>query len=474
MIFLAVDESFGFYGDGQGGANLSVVGETGFGGLNSRELVWDTPRANGHSVQFYEDDFFLIDALSRFIGTAIVAGDSAVVIATRSHRDALSSRLLEGGLDLIQAAAQGRFVSLDAAETLAKFTVDGQLDPARFTNVMGNLIAQLSFRPRRAKRRVAAFGEMVALLWLEGKPDAAIQLEQLWNDLARTHSFELHCAYPIHLFAQEQDSELVRQICAKHSHVVPAEPYTGATNDEERLQTVVVLQHKAQALETEIRERKKIQQALQEREAELSDFLENAVIGIHWVAADGTILWANKAELSLLGFERHEYIGHHISEFHADASVIDDILQRVNRNEEIHCYEARLRCKDGSIRHVRIDSNVFMRDGKFAHTRCFTTDITDKKRADEASLRLAAIVEFSDDAIISKDLKGIITSWNNGAERIFGYKAEEIIGRPITLIIPAELQDEEFLIQSKIKSGARIDHFETVRLHKKGTGLMSS
>src|SRR5262249_12693540 len=163
-----------------------------------------------------------------------------------------------------------------------------------------------------------------------------------------------------------------------------------------------------------------------------------------------------------------EYIGHHIVEFHADRKVGEDILQRLQRQEALRDCEVRLRCKDGSVRNVRIDSNAFIRDGSLVHTRCFTIDITEKKRADQADFRLAAIVESSDDAIVSKDLNGIITSWNKSAERIFGYRAEEIIGQPVTTIIPPELHDDEPRILAKIRAGQRIEHFQTVRVRKDG------
>ena len=82
--------------------------------------------------------------------------------------------------------------------------------------------------------------------------------------------------------------------------------------------------------------------------------------------------------------------------------------------------------------------------------------------------RLAAIVEFSDDAIISEDLNGIIATWNHGAEKLFGYEAEEVVGKPITILIPPERQDEEPSILARIKRGERIEHYETVRQHKDG------
>jgi PAS domain S-box-containing protein len=122
---------------------------------------------------------------------------------------------------------------------------------------------------------------------------------------------------------------------------------------------------------------------LRRRERELADFIENASVGLHWVGADGTILWANQAELDLLGYTREEYIGRKITEFHVDRGVINDILRRLTNKETLHDYEARLRCKDGSVRHVLINSNVMWEEDRFVHTRCFTRDITERKRAEE-------------------------------------------------------------------------------------------
>jgi two-component system cell cycle sensor histidine kinase/response regulator CckA len=213
-------------------------------------------------------------------------------------------------------------------------------------------------------------------------------------------------------------------------------------------------------------------QALRRSEALLRDFIETATIALHWVGADGTILWANQAELDILGHTRAEYVGRNISEFHADEPVVNDILARLSRGETIRDYPARLRHRDGSIRHVLINSSVLFEDGKFIHTRCFTRDVTALGEQQKTGSLLTAIVDSSDDAIISKDLNGVVTSWNKSAERLFGYTQEEAAGRTIAeLVIPDDRQDEEPDILARLRSGERVDHFETVRRRKDGSLL---
>jgi PAS domain S-box-containing protein len=331
-------------------------------------------------------------------------------------------------------------------------------------------------------------------------------------------------------------------------------------------------------------------------DADVFDFFENGAVALHLVGPDGTILKANKAELALLGYAAHEYVGRNIAEFHVDPETIADILATLSRGEAIDKRAARLRARDGTIKHVLITSSVNFKDGDFVNTRCFTLDVTEKKlaedllrqqeqrltttynhagigiaevdetgrhvrvnnalcdiagyspeemlhrtffdnthpddrgrdrelyakmvshgldryslekryirqdgetvwvnidascvrdsdgrflygvriiqdiaeqrRAREARQRLASIVESSDDAIISKDLNGILVTWNEAAERLFGYTAEEAIGRPVTMLIPEDRQGEEPEIMSRIRRGERIDHYETIRRRKDGT-----
>ena len=117
------------------------------------------------------------------------------------------------------------------------------------------------------------------------------------------------------------------------------------------------------------------------RERELTDFVENAPIGIHWVAPDGTILRVNQEEINMLGYDREEYLGRCVVGFHVDREVAEDILEKLNANVPLKNRAARLRHKDGSIRHVLISCNVYQEDGCFIHSRCFTQDITDRVRA---------------------------------------------------------------------------------------------
>ena len=221
----------------------------------------------------------------------------------------------------------------------------------------------------------------------------------------------------------------------------------------------------------DVTDRRKAELAREKSERELADFFENASVALHWIGPDGVILRANHAELAMLGYTREEFVGRHISKFHVDRDVIDDALSRLLRGDSLSKFPARMRHRDGSIKKVLIDSNSLWDKGRLVHSRCLMFDVTDQKREEETRSLLAAIVSASDDAIVSKTLDGIILSWNQGAERLFGYSPAEAVGRSIDLIIPPELRPEERQILQRIRQGDRIDHFETIRVTKDGRRL---
>jgi PAS domain S-box-containing protein len=145
---------------------------------------------------------------------------------------------------------------------------------------------------------------------------------------------------------------------------------------------------------------------------DFADFFENGSLALHFVGPDGTILRANQAELDLLGYAREEYVGRNIAEFHADPDVIAEILRILSAGERIRDHPARLRGKDGSIRHVRIDSIVRFEDGEFIHTRCFTRDVTAeedvRRAAAKAQQRLAFLADATSLVTTSLDHEVIV------------------------------------------------------------------
>jgi PAS domain S-box-containing protein len=314
----------------------------------------ESPRPHSHVVQFYEEDAFLVDAVCEYVGSGLGAGEPVVVIATAAHLEAFEMRLSARAFDVERAQRTAQLTLLDANEMLSLLMSDGMPDAEKFRAHVGGLLR--SVRAPSGEHPARAYGEMVDILWREGNPEAALRLEELWNELGEQESFTLVCGYSMSNFESSDETSGFRRVCEAHSHVFPTESFC---------------------------------KGLRAREAELRDFLENALEGIHWVGPDGTILYANKAELELLGYSREEYVGHHVAEFHADADAIRDIMARLYGGEDVENFEARLRCKDGTTKDVLINSNVLFRAGKFVRTRCFTRDITARKRSEEALRFLA-------------------------------------------------------------------------------------
>jgi PAS domain S-box-containing protein len=341
-------------------------------------IDWSGVSESEHFVQFYENDEYLVELVSEYVGSALQSDAAAVVIATEDHRRELAVKLHACGLDYGAAETAGRFVMLDAAETLATFMVDRMPDPIRFRESVGGVIRNVGL----AGKRIRAFGEMVALLWAEGNRTAAIRLEELWNELGKSQAFALFCAYPIHGFDRAADGLSLEGVCACHSRVLPTESYPIQGSDDDRLRAITLLQQKARSLEAEIAHRQEVEKALAKRERELSDFFENAAEGLHKVGPDGTILWANKTECDLLGYSVEEYVGRPISDFHADRAVIERMLAKLACGETLKNFHARLRAKNGSIKHVLINSSACIEDGKFLYTRCFTRDVTRRWKAE--------------------------------------------------------------------------------------------
>jgi len=175
--------------------------------------------AHRHEAGFYSDDAGLLDDLTSFIGAALRAGNAGIVLATESHRERVLPRLRTHGLDVAAAIQQGRYIALDAAETLSTFMVDGMPDAARFLQLFTDLILTVSRAANAEHPRVAVFGECVNLLWSQGNGQAAVQVEQLGNQLAKRYAVDILCGYSLHGFQGGIHSCTFQEICAEHSAV---------------------------------------------------------------------------------------------------------------------------------------------------------------------------------------------------------------------------------------------------------------
>ena len=173
------------------------------------------------------------------------------------------------------------------------------------------------------------------------------------------------------------------------------------------------------------------------------DYFENATLGMHFVGADGTILYANRADSELLGYSREEWIGHNLSEFYADEDTLRDIFARLGNGEILSNVEARMIARDGSICDVLIDSNVLFRDGEFVHTRCVVHGNRAEKRA-VADLRASedryrSLAESIPALVSTADADGIVNYHNQRWMEYTGRTADELRRDWASIVHPEDL-----------------------------------
>jgi CheY-like chemotaxis protein len=170
-----------------------------------------------HEVEFYGDDESFLVRCSRFIGTALARGDAAVVFMNSSHRDKLRQKLEAEGRDVAAAMKQGRYIALEPADVLSTFMVNDEPDAERFRKASGELLATALEAATGTHPRVAACGELAAQLHAEGKVEAAVEVERLWNELAKACNVDTLCGHPMGRFRGKDQDPIFQRICAEHS-----------------------------------------------------------------------------------------------------------------------------------------------------------------------------------------------------------------------------------------------------------------
>ncbi len=229
------------------------------------------------------------------------------------------------------------------------------------------------------------------------------------------------------------------------------------------------------ALISNLTEKRKTETDLAESKRLLDLVLDSAGVGT-WMWSLATNQIRDLAgTANLLGLAQITVLEQFVGVVHdEDRAAVEGALAEARKSGRLES-EHRIVLADGSLRQVRAVGSLLREQvGLPMRMAGVITDVTDRSRSEEVRNRLAAIVDSSDDAIISKDLNGIVTSWNSGATRLFGYRPEEIVGQSILTLIPPELHGEEPAILASLRSGKRIDHHETVRIRKDGARLQVS
>jgi DNA-binding NarL/FixJ family response regulator len=170
-----------------------------------------------HKVAFHPDDASLVDDFTRFIETALRMKNPIIVIATGSHRTNLRQRLQARGWDMATAIQEGSYISLDADDMLSEVMVNDWPDSTRFLKVASDFIVEAAKAAKGKHFRVAACGECAPSLIAQGKPEAAIELEHLWDKIARSHYIDILCGYLLRDFQTEKSSPIFERICVAHS-----------------------------------------------------------------------------------------------------------------------------------------------------------------------------------------------------------------------------------------------------------------
>jgi DcmR-like sensory protein len=222
----------------------------------------ERPPLHAHAVQFYDDEAFLIETVATFLEAGFLAGDAAIVIATAERTDALTSKL--GAARVAEAVARGELILIDANAMLGRFMRGDKPSEPAFTEALGKILDPLT-RAAPPARRVRAFGEMVDILWRQGKPQAAIELEALWSRAAARRELALLCAYSMGNFYRADSVPSFGDICRLHTHAMPTEAFVRQDGDEfERLREISLLEQRARLLHNEVQYRKEVEQALRQ------------------------------------------------------------------------------------------------------------------------------------------------------------------------------------------------------------------
>jgi signal transduction histidine kinase len=350
-----------------------------------------------HSVHFYEDDSAFLDNLSEFVGAALGTGGACIVIATRLHRQGLNQRLQAFGIDPSVAESRDRYILMDAEETLRQFMTDGWPDDQLFRAAIEPELLRAKSAQGKRTGSIVAFGEMVALLWSEGKYGAAIHLERLWNDLALSHAFSLRCAYPMKCFADESQYELFSRVCEEHGSVIPTESYTAIESEDERLRMVSCLQQRAwtaqavaEARDRESAQRERVEERLRRSEEFSKSVVESSVDCVKVLDLEGRLEYMSiPGQIALEIEDVSQFLGRRWVDFwSAEDRPRAEAAVRAARAGQTGSFQGDCPTEKGTVKSwdVRITPGR-SRDGEIERLIAVSRDITELKIVQKAAIQ---------------------------------------------------------------------------------------
>ena len=271
------------------------------------ESTSERPVSSGsrHRVQFYKQEEYLLGSVVDHFASSLVRGGIAIALATEQHCDLICDGLQRAGFsaDSIERSCE----MVDATDTLSRFMRRGRPDRQLFNLTLQQLLRSSQERQQCSPEKVAAFGEMVAVLWAEGKREAAVELEQLWEEFTNSNPMSVLCAYPISHFSRADDRELFARVCAHHSAVTPAESFVNGDIADGQARAVAELQQRAEALAQEVEARKRAEQQLRTHQVELEATVQQRTAALRNLSLQ--LLKLQDIERRRVARELHESVG---------------------------------------------------------------------------------------------------------------------------------------------------------------------
>ncbi|MBS1805725.1 MAG: MEDS domain-containing protein [Acidobacteria bacterium] len=414
------------------------------------------PGASAHAVQFYENDAAFIESLSEFVGAALGSGGACVVISTHDHQLELVKNLNRNSIHTARTLEEGRYIHVDARRTLDRFMVDGRPDKQRFWDEMGPVIERAQTKLKPGAKSVSAFGEMVAILWADGKHQAAIELEHLWDELAHRYKLQFLCAYPIGNFGRQAYSEMFDEICSQHSAVIPSESYTALGDLDERDRLVSTLQQKASAVDDAVEEREKevahrkvVEEKLRRTEEFTRNIIESSSDCVKVLDLDGRIQYMSPAGQRTLEItDSSQFLNKKWSELwrEEDRARAEETLSAA-RNGRVGCFQGDSLTMGGMKKSwdVRI-TPALDRQGKIERLVAVSRDMTELKSAQQLAIqseKLAATGRLA--ATIAHEINNPLEAVTN-----FIYLAMTAKGLPEEVCRHLEIADRELARVSQI------------------------